>query len=221
MSTTYLLKVADLAIGYSCSPYEIKILGNSSSTQYFKIIDNKLYLLLDPLILFEEFTNYNITISIEDPTDRFPPVQKNFSIDITEFEIGLDIFPLPVSWDNLEHYDVGSGGYEIDSSTKQITDINTDIVLEVEYDNSLNNLYYQISNNPISFNTGSFDNINEFLSSNPGLISINNNGTFTISNNQYLLFTSWPTDDYNTTTVTVKNTNVGSTVFDEFDIIFS
>jgi hypothetical protein len=80
--TTTKLKLADLVLGDSCGVYVINLIG--SDAQYFEIIDNALYL-VDYSILKISGT-YTAVISIEDPANRFSPVQKTYTLVVSPCE---------------------------------------------------------------------------------------------------------------------------------------
>lgn len=80
MNTVTSLKVARLIVGNSCGPYIFKITGTYS--EYFKIVDNFLYFVIDDYDILKISRNYSILISLADPANRFPPVQKNYTLSV-------------------------------------------------------------------------------------------------------------------------------------------
>lgn len=121
-----------------------------------------------------------------------------------------DVTPNAVNWANVGF---NSGPEIFLYSSRQITGINQTITLKVEYNTNLTNLFVKVSN-PAGGNDGqdysSFVPPYEDIS----FSYINNNGTFTVSNNQYVTFaadTATPS-----VLVTVKNTSDGNTTIDTF-----
>lgn len=72
--------VADLIIGDSCGPYVINLYGNHA--EYFSIINNKMFLEYYPPAI----GSYSVIVSLEDPANRFDPVQKTYTLVVTECE---------------------------------------------------------------------------------------------------------------------------------------
>lgn len=70
--------VADLIIGDSCGAYSINLTGNHA--EYFSVLNGKLYLEHYP----QSVGSYTVTISLEDPANRFDPVQKTYTLTVTE-----------------------------------------------------------------------------------------------------------------------------------------
>ena len=126
-----------------------------------------------------------------------------------------DVTPNTVNWANVG-FDSGQETYLY--SSRQITGINQTITLKVEYSTTFTDLYVKVSN-PAGGNDGQ----DYALFSPPyegfEFSYINNNETFTVSNNQYVTFAA----DTGTPSVlvTVKNTSDGNTTIDTFlaDII--
>ena len=112
---------------------------------------------------------------------------------------GSDVTPNAVNWANT------TGGNPTQTAMLQITGITSTITLRVAYSkpfNAGNNQEYSVQSTA-SFGTGTF---------------IANNGTFTISNNQYLGFSSNSLLDFATTTFTITNVSDGDAVIDTFQI---
>ena len=126
-----------------------------------------------------------------------------------------DVTPNAVNWANVG-FNSGQESYVY--SSRQITGINQTITLKVEYSTNFTDLYVKVSN-PAGGNDG--QDYSLFAPPNEGFefSYINNNGTFTVSNNQYVTFAA----DTGTPSVlvTVKNTSDGNTTLDTFlaDII--
>ena len=126
-----------------------------------------------------------------------------------------DVTPNAVNWANVGF----DGEFErYVYSSRQITGINQTITLKVEYNTNFTDLYVKVSN-PAGGNDG--QDYSLFAPPYEGFefSYINNNGTFTVSNNQYVTFAA----DTGTPSVlvTVKNTSDGNTTLDTFlaDII--
>ena len=112
---------------------------------------------------------------------------------------GSDVTPNAVNWANT------TGGNPTQTAMLQITGITSTITLRVSYSKDAfagNNQEYSVQSTA-SFGTGTF---------------IANNGTFTISNNQYLGFSSNSLYSFATTTFTITNVSDGDAVIDTFQI---
>ena len=112
---------------------------------------------------------------------------------------GGDVTPNAVNWANV------SGNNPTRTAMLQITGITSTITLRVAYSkgaNAGNDQEYSVQSTA-SFGTGTF---------------IANNGTFTISNNQYLGFSSNSLSFYGTTTFTITNVSDGNAEIDTFQI---
>ena len=112
---------------------------------------------------------------------------------------GGGVTPNAVNWANA------TGGNPTQTAMLQITGITSTITLRVAYSkgaNAGNDQEYSVQSTA-SFGTGTF---------------IANNGTFTISNNQYLGFSSNSLSFYGTTTFTITNVSDGNAEIDTFQI---
>jgi hypothetical protein len=112
---------------------------------------------------------------------------------------GGGVTPNAVNWANV------TGGQPTQTAMLQITGITSTITLRVAYSkdsNAGNDQQYSVQSSA-SFGTGTF---------------IANNGTFTISNNQYLGFSSDSLLFFGTTTFTITNVSDGDAVIDTFEI---
>ena len=112
---------------------------------------------------------------------------------------GGDVTPNAVNWANA------TGNNPTRTAMLQITGITSTITLRVAYSkpaNAGNNQEYSVQSTA-SFGTGTF---------------IANNGTFTISNNQYLGFSSNSIYSFATTTFTITNVSDGNAEIDTFQI---
>jgi hypothetical protein len=110
-----------------------------------------------------------------------------------------DVTPNAVNWANT------NGGNPTQTAMLQITGITSTITLRVAYSkpyNAGNDQEYSVQSTA-SFGTGTF---------------IANNGTFTISNNQYLGFSSNSLLNFATTTFTITNVSDGNAEIDTFQI---
>jgi hypothetical protein len=76
--TTKKIKLADILIGDFCGVFTINLIGNSS--KYYKLINRELYLI--DFSILRKPGNYTVTISLEDPANRFSPVQKNYTLSV-------------------------------------------------------------------------------------------------------------------------------------------
>jgi hypothetical protein len=125
-----------------------------------------------------------------------------------------DVTPNAVTWSEVYYNnDIGEYFY----SEKQITGINTPITLKVQFTAPFGGIvYYHVSNvsgDIVSGDNGSLD----APSSNSTAIA--NNGTFSVSNNQYVTFSTIPTCG-EFFAITVKNQSDGDVVFDTFNTTF-
>ena len=112
---------------------------------------------------------------------------------------GGGVTPNAVNWANA------TGGNPTQTAMLQITGITSTITLRVAYSKGSgagNDQEYSVQSTA-SFGTGTF---------------IANNGTFTISNNQYLGFSSNSLSFYGTTTFTITNVSDGNAEIDTFQI---
>ena len=112
---------------------------------------------------------------------------------------GGGVTPNAVNWANT------TGGNPTQTAMLQITGITSTITLRVAYSKGSgagNDQEYSVQSTA-SFGTGTF---------------IANNGTFTISNNQYLGFSSNSLSFYGTTTFTITNVSDGNAEIDTFQI---
>jgi hypothetical protein len=130
---------------------------------------------------------------------------------IAPAELPSDVTPNAVNWANVG-FDSGVEKYVY--SSRQITGINQTITLKVEYSSDFTDLYYAVTNTQpeITQDYAVFSPPNE--TSNPVMTYILPNGTFTVSNNQYVTFgadTGTPS-----VLVTVKNTSDGNATLDTF-----
>jgi hypothetical protein len=110
---------------------------------------------------------------------------------------GGGVTPNAVNWAD------STGGLIVQSAMLQITGITSTITLQVAYSGNNINQKYSVQSTA-SFGTGT---------------AIANNGTFTISNNQYLGFScESPYPYYNTDTFTITNVSDGNAVLDTFQL---
>lgn len=124
---------------------------------------------------------------------------------------GNDVIPNSIDWSNIIYY-WGFGSIEVTS--QQITGINTNIALKINISSSNPLLYYKISSSQIT--TGA---IGSPVSD--GYTQITDNNLISnISNNQWVTFRTYVTDNtsYGPITVTVKNNSNGDSVLDTFSI---
>jgi hypothetical protein len=124
---------------------------------------------------------------------------------------GSDITPDAVNWADV----FVSDGTTFNYSQRQITGITSSITIKVQYTPTFSaTLYYYVSNTSgdIVSGDGSLGN----LPASYGMTSIANNGTFTVSNNQYVTFgVTVACGEF--CTVTVKNQSDGDATLDTFN----
>jgi hypothetical protein len=125
--------------------------------------------------------------------------------------IPADYTPNAVNWaDVYYHNDYGTWFY----SERQITGINQTITLKVQYTSSFpHQLYYKVSISASSIVTGDASSATSPTSFGMNLVA--NNGTFTVTNNQYVTF-GLITSCYDIPTVTVKNQSDSDATLDTF-----
>jgi hypothetical protein len=128
---------------------------------------------------------------------------------------GADVTPNAVNWTTISfNNDIGEYYY----TERQITGINQTITLKVQYTSPGSTVYYFVSNTTGSViaggDGGSLDSPIAYSMS-----SIANNGTFTVSNNQYVTFGVIPVCG-TFTTVTVLNQSDGDTTLDTIEMEF-
>jgi hypothetical protein len=125
---------------------------------------------------------------------------------------GGDVTPNAVNWADLS-YDNDSGLYGY--SEKQITGINETITLKVELNNSFGfTIYYFVSSSAGAKVSG--DATSATSPSGFGMNSIANNGTFTVTNNQYVTFGATISCFISNPVVTVKNQSDSNATLDTF-----
>jgi len=125
---------------------------------------------------------------------------------------GVDVTPNAVDWSDIT-YDYITGNFTY--TEKQITGINTSITLSVSYDQGLYDLYYKVNNTdqgyegtPTASDPGSL-----------GFTLINDTGTFSVSNNQYVSFGLANSTGSNfLDTVSVYNTSDSSALLDTLTV---
>ena len=128
-----------------------------------------------------------------------------------------DVTPNAVNWADLS-YDNDSGLYGY--SEKQITGINETITLKVELNNNNGfTLYYFVSSSAgakVSGDATSATSPTEF-----SMNLIANNGTFTVTNNQYVTFGATISCFIMSPVVTVKNQSDSNATLDTFTLSYS
>ena len=127
-----------------------------------------------------------------------------------------DVTPNAVNWANLSfNNDSGLYGY----SEKQITGINQTITLQVQLNNTYGfTLYYFVSSSAGAKVTG--DATSATSPSDFSMNSITNNGTFTVTNNQYVTFGATTSCFIQSPVVTVKNQSNSDATLDTFALYF-
>ena len=125
-----------------------------------------------------------------------------------------DVTPNAVNWADVSYdNDKGSYGY----SERQITGINQTITLQVQIANGSGaTLYYFVSSNAGAKVSG--DGRSGTSPSGFSMNSIANNGTFTVTNNQYVTF-GVETGCNMYPVVTVKNQSDSNTTLDTFAMV--
>jgi hypothetical protein len=127
-----------------------------------------------------------------------------------------DVTPNAVNWGNIS-YDGTAPLENVTITSKQITGINQTITLKLTYTNNGGcDIYYKIAANGNNDNTG----VTDATWSGMGYILVANNGQFTVNNNDYVEFTTYPNGNYvgfvPIFTVTVTNVTDSNTVLDTF-----
>ena len=127
---------------------------------------------------------------------------------------GADVTPNAVNWADI-YFDGGAGEWYY--TEKQITGINQTITLKVQYISLFGSeLYYFVSNSPAAIIPGG-GGIDGVAPTNLGMNIIANNGTFTVSNNEYVTFGANVVCGENTT-ITVKNQSDGDSTMDTMNM---
>jgi hypothetical protein len=126
-----------------------------------------------------------------------------------------DVTPNAVNWTDV-FYD--NEFFLWRYSERQITGINQTITLKVQYNNPGSTVYYSVSNSSGFAVFGDDNSSNSPISF--GMTAISNNGTFTVSNNQYVTFGVTPACGAYYM-VTVLNQSDGDAVLDTFFFIYS
>lgn len=128
-----------------------------------------------------------------------------------------DVTPNAVDWAALS-FDNESGLYGY--SEKQITGINQTITLQVQLNNTYGfTLYYFVSSSASAKVTG--DATSATSPSGFSMNSIANNGTFTVTNNQYVTFGATISCFINSPVATIKNQSDSNATLDTFAFSFS
>ena len=130
---------------------------------------------------------------------------------------GADVTPNAVNWLTIG-YDGNSGNFRY--SERQITGINTTITLQVQipalYTGS--GVYYLVSNTAGAIVSGDADSAAE-----PFFVAtqITNNGTFTVTNNQYVTFGAYTSCFDTTFSITVVNQSDSNTTLDTIPFYYA
>lgn len=127
--------------------------------------------------------------------------------------ISNDVTPNPTpNWTTLEYNGITG---EFTYSSQQIQGIDTTITLRLEYDDTtLGTVYYNINSTEIFTNFSQPPTSQEVT-----FTQILNNGTLTVSNNQWICFgfeTNFSTNG--TRTVSVKNVSDSNVLLDQFNL---
>jgi uncharacterized protein YneR len=134
---------------------------------------------------------------------------------------GSDVTPNAVNWANVAY---GEGLSSSDVTSRQISGINQTITLRANYTSAQGAdkvyLYYRLSVSGGSDTSVSFLN---FTPEEQGFAQIIDNATFTVTNNQYVDFTTWYGASWippipATATVTITNVTDSNTSLDTFTI---
>jgi hypothetical protein len=130
---------------------------------------------------------------------------------------GADVIPNAINWSNIGYNGIlGDFTY----TEKQITGINQTITLKVTQSTNIIDMYYGV-NTAINGDYERFDygdlegRVTAFDPSIFGLTNIANNGTFTVSNNDWICFACQGGTTINIT-VTIKNNSDGDSTLDTF-----
>ena len=125
---------------------------------------------------------------------------------------GGDVTPNAVNFISIyQNTEFTEYGY----TEKQITGINQTITLRVQYTSPGSTVYYAVSNSSGFAVFGDNNSLNSPIYY--GMTSISNNGTFTVSNNQYVTFGVIPSCGASAI-VTVLNQSDGDAVLDTFNL---
>ena len=128
-----------------------------------------------------------------------------------------DVTPNAVNWATLS-FDNDSGLYGY--SEKQITGINQTITLQVQLNNTYGfTLYYFVSTSAGDMVSGDASSLTDPASF--GMNSIANNGTFTVTNNQYVTFGAIISCLIQSPVVTVKNQSNSDATLDTFALSYN
>lgn len=130
-----------------------------------------------------------------------------------------DVIPNPTpNWTDIV-YDGSTGTYGY--SSQQIQGINTSITIKLTYNDStlVGLLYYYVGSSEPIPNTGQPPSAQSTISG-YNYFQINNNGTFTVSNNQWVSFgIETSGTDNGTVIITVKNQSNSDVTLDQFNMI--
>ena len=127
-----------------------------------------------------------------------------------------DVTPNAVNWATLS-FDNDSGLYGY--SEKQITGINQTITLQVQFNNTNGfTLYYFVSSSASAKVTG--DATSTTSPTSFSMNSIANNGTFTVTNNQYVTFGATISCFIYSPVATVKNQSDSNATLDTFALSY-
>ena len=137
---------------------------------------------------------------------------KAYKISILRQKSTPDVTPNAVSWADLYYNESGPpfGGNGFNISKRQITGISTPITIKISADPSTVDLYYLVSN---SIFPPEDEGVPNSWPTDVGLNLIANNGTFSVSNNQYLSLAVTSFSSGNGT-ITLTNLSDNDTVLD-------
>jgi len=121
---------------------------------------------------------------------------------------GNDVTPNSVDWSNIEWDDLNLEGTV---TSQQISGITSSITIKITRGSGAADLYYRVGNSNL---TGTIFDAPFFV----GYTLISNNGTFSVSNNQWVTFACYGEVNSFTTTVTVLNNSDGDATLDTFTI---
>ena len=123
----------------------------------------------------------------------------------------VDNTPAAVNWANITtSCGIKPVGYRYAYSAQQITGVDTSITLQTVFaTTSYTNLYYKVqSTNTVPANTSA--------PTSNGYTNISHNGTITVSNSEYVVFSTTGSAGVPSSVITVKNTSDGNVTLDTF-----
>lgn len=123
-----------------------------------------------------------------------------------------DVIPNAINWGDVSWSAIEGGFYY---AVKQITGIDQTITIKVNTSTAAQALWYRTSTTTLDLPSDNL--LDGGTPTDYGMTQINNNGTFTVSNNRYIAFgVKPPSTAFGSMTVTVRNNSNADTVLDTF-----